>query len=108
MDFTANRPTKSIVLLTNNVVVTSPFSVATILGRLRTATENSITIDSKTERIMDMAARGKRHLYADRKIDGYEELEGDLIDEDDIPDENEENDFIDEDNEDEFDDEDEV
>lgn len=60
LDYTARRPMKSIILLTNNVVIGSPFSVATLYGRIREATERSLGFDTYTEQRLRTEA--KKHI----------------------------------------------
>lgn len=73
LDLTARRPVKSVVLLTNNVIVASPFSVGTVLTRLRKATETYYTIDKNEEARMETQA--KKHLEYEDDPDDIEDTE---------------------------------
>ena len=76
LDLTARRATKSIILLTNDVVATSPFSVSAIYGRIKDVTRNNdIILSDATER--QLAMKKRRELAQLEEEDDYEEDEED-------------------------------
>lgn len=48
LDWTSRRPMKTLVFLTNGMVIGSPFSVTTLYQRLRKATEQRVIVDQET------------------------------------------------------------
>ena len=48
LDWTSRRPMKTLVFLTNGMVIGSPFSVTTLYQRLRQATEQRVIVDQDT------------------------------------------------------------
>lgn len=48
LDWTSRRPMKTLVFLTNGMVIGSPFSVTTLYQRLRKATEQRVIVDQDT------------------------------------------------------------
>lgn len=82
MDWTARRPMKSIVLLTNNIVIASPFAVTTVYNRIRRATETNTSMDFPTQKeITAQEAAADMEDDEDAEVnDGeYEDLDEDQV-----------------------------
>ena len=78
LDYTAGRPMKSIILLTNNIVIASPFAVSTLYGRIRAATEHALGFDTFTEQRLKTEA--KKHISEIEEDDIEDDEDSELED----------------------------